>query len=93
MPRKTTGSVPERWTRRADAPLGKAVIGAHRSDNGRDSGIDEGQRTVDIGSWRERWVVGEHLGYIVVCAVDIVIFLEAKQVSQSVSQSIGWLLP
>lgn len=31
-----------------------------------------------IGSRSKRWIVGEHLGYIVVCAVDIVIFLETE---------------
>jgi prepilin-type processing-associated H-X9-DG protein len=32
--------------------------------------------TMDIGSWRQRWVLSKSLCYIVVGAVDIVVLLQ-----------------
>ena len=38
-----------------------------------------GPRTVNVGSWREGRILRQHLGYVVVRAVDIVIFLRVEK--------------
>src|SRR5687768_13265693 len=95
LPRKLTGRVPVRWTRRALEPLGNAVAVRFRSFTTYVTPrrilcrLNFGaMRTVYIGSRREGGISRERLGNVVVCSVHIVIFL--RQHSQyEFPQSLG----
>lgn len=75
VPRKLTGIVPEIWRRRAELPFGNANVARDPSQHEVLMQQSGACRTVHICPRRQRGILGQGLGYVVISAVDVVVFL------------------
>lgn len=82
MPRNVTGKVPLSCRRRAEEPFSKAVRLSYQPISS--CCAVEAQRTVDLSARGYGRIVGQDLGDVGVCAVNIVIFLRALSVIDAI---------
>lgn len=75
LPRKLTGMVPERWSRRALAPLEKAEQGQLCILCVVFKSHEEKGHTVDICAWCEGGISRECMGDVVIGAIHVMVFL------------------